>query len=79
MAAEATAVTRLSGGDEDLHEPSDATLHRFDPPGIPDPERDRAYLARLLAHLNAHDARNSAPSMIGPLVGVQEDTVEIVR
>jgi hypothetical protein len=54
-------MTSLSPGDEDLHDPSNDTLHVWMPPGPPDEQTDRKWIARAKAHANAHAARATAP------------------
>lgn len=56
-------MTSLSGGDEDLHDPTDPTLHVWCPPGPPQSTADAAWVARVVAHTNTHHARATAPAV----------------
>ncbi len=49
-------MTTLDAGDVDLHDPADATLHRWWPEWPPDEARDREFIARAEAHARAHEA-----------------------
>lgn len=54
-------MTSLSPGDEDLHDPDNPELHVWWPPYPYDEDADRAWIARVSAHVNTHNAKDSAP------------------